>query len=113
MVQKDKTTAPDAYCDRTPEQGLARHMIWMRKGGPGRESAHRIGSLMHELVVQGQSGGEIRDDVEPGLIVHLLMAGWFHYFGRWWHDDGDYPEEAKLARAVDVLIDGLRGRGGG
>ena len=97
----------------SPEQGLARRMIWMRKGGPGRrESAHRIGSLVHELVVQGQASGEVRDDVEPGLIVHLLLACWFHYFGHWWHEEGDYPEGSKLAQAVDVLMDGLRGVGG-
>jgi AcrR family transcriptional regulator len=94
----------------SPEQGLVRHIVFARLGHQGRrESAHRFSSLLHELVVQGQARGEIRDDVEPGFVAHLLMASFFHHLGRWWHGDGDHPEEARLARVVDVLMDGLHG----
>jgi AcrR family transcriptional regulator len=95
----------------SPEQGLVRHMARTRLGHHGRrESAHRLGSLVYELVVQGQARGEIRDDVEPGFVVHLLMASFFHHVGRWWHSEGDRPEEARLTQVVDVLMDGLQGQ---
>jgi AcrR family transcriptional regulator len=94
----------------SPEQGLVRHMVRARPGHHARrESAHRLGSLLHELVVQGQSRGDIRDDIEPGFAAHLLMASFFYYVGRWWHGDSDRPEEARLTQAVDVLVDGLEG----
>jgi AcrR family transcriptional regulator len=95
----------------SPEQGLVRHMVRARLGHGGRrESAHRLGSLVHQLVVQGQSRGEIRDDVEPGFVVHVLMSSFFHYVGRWWHEDDGRPEETKLTQLVDVLMDGLQSK---
>jgi AcrR family transcriptional regulator len=98
----------------SPERSFIRHMYLVRTGPPmGRESAHRIGSLVHELVVQGQKEGEIRADVEPGFVAHLLMFSWFHYFGRWkHHQEEDFPEEAKLMHSVDVLMQGLQGEEG-
>jgi AcrR family transcriptional regulator len=96
----------------SPEQGLVRHIVRARIGHHGRhESAHRLGSLVHELVVQGQASGEIRDDVEPGFVVPLLMTCFFYHIGRWWHSESDRPEETKLMQAVDVLMDGLQGQG--
>ena len=93
-----------------PEQGLIRHMYLIRLGHSGRrESAHRIGSLLHELVVQGQASGEIRDDIEPGFVVHLLMSSFFHYVARWWHRDHDHVEEVDLTQVVDILMVGLQG----
>jgi AcrR family transcriptional regulator len=98
-----------------PEQGLIRHMYLIRLGHTGRrESAHRIGSLLHELVVQGQASGEIRNDIESGFAVHLLMSSFFHYVARWWHKDHDHVEDvaaADLARVVDILMSGLQGEG--
>lgn len=91
---------------------LTRHMLLARIGAPVRhESAHRITSLTQELVVQGQASGEIRDDVEPGFVARLLMTCWFYHFSRWWHEGTHYPEEGQLSEAVDVLMNGLRGRG--
>ena len=95
------------------EQSLMRHMFLARIGAPIRhESAHRIGSLMHELVVQGQANGELRDDVDPGFVARLLMTCWFYHFTRWCHENGQFPEEDKLVRSVDVLMSGLQGPGG-
>jgi AcrR family transcriptional regulator len=94
----------------SPGQELTHHMFLARIGAPVRhESAHRIGSLIQELVVQGQANGEIRADVDPGFVARLLMTCLFYHFSRWWHVDGEFPEEAKLIQAVDVLIDGLDG----
>jgi AcrR family transcriptional regulator len=95
----------------TPDPDLARHTFLARVGAPmHREQAHRLGSLMHELVVQGQANGEIRDDVDAHLIARLLMTCWFHPFARWWHKDGDRPEETQLMHTVDALMEGMKGR---
>jgi AcrR family transcriptional regulator len=94
-----------------PRQELTRHMFLARIGAPiHHQSAHRIGSLMQELVVQGQAGGEIRGDVEAGFVARLLMTCWFYHFSRWWHEKGDFPEKGKLAQAVDILMLGLQGK---
>jgi AcrR family transcriptional regulator len=97
-----------------PGQDLARYVLLSRFSAPVRhESAHRIGSLVQALVVRGQQEGEIRDDVEPGLVTRLLMTGWFHHLAPWWHQqEGAYPEEGTLIRTVDVLMDGLCAREG-
>jgi AcrR family transcriptional regulator len=93
-----------------PEDGFIRQMFVIRLGHKaGRESAHRIGSLLHELVVQGQVSGEIRGDVEPGFVVHLMMSSFFHYFARLWHKDQAHYEEVDLTQIVDVLMSGLQG----
>jgi AcrR family transcriptional regulator len=93
------------------DPSLARHMFLARVGAPmHREQAHRLGSLMHELVVQGQASGEIRDDVDAHLIARLLMTCWFHPFARWWHEDGDRPEETQLMHTVNALMEGMKGR---
>jgi AcrR family transcriptional regulator len=93
-----------------PRQELTRHMFLARIGAPVRhQSAHRIGSLMQELVMQGQTGGEIRGDIESGFVARLLMTCWFYHFSRWWHEKGDFPQKGELARAVDVLMSGLQG----
>lgn len=95
----------------TADPSLARHMYLARVGAPvHRERAHRLGSLMHELVVLGQSDGEIRDDVDAHLIARLLMTCWFHHLSRWWHENGDHLEETQLMHAVDALMEGMEGR---
>jgi NADH dehydrogenase len=95
----------------TTDPSLARHMFLARVGAPmHRERAHRFGSLMHELVVQGQADGEIRDDVDAHLIARLLMTCWFHHLSRWFHENGDQPEERQLMHVVDALMEGMEGR---
>ena len=95
----------------SPEQELSKQVFLARMGARFRhESAHRIGSLMYELVGQGQASGEIRDDVDQGLVSRLLMAALFHYLMRGWHHDEDFPEEDKLMDVVDILMDGLSGK---
>jgi AcrR family transcriptional regulator len=94
----------------SPEQELARQVFLARVGAHFKhESAHRIGSLMHELVRQGQASGEIRDDVDQGLVSRLLMTCLFHYMLRGWHHDIEFSEEAKLMDVVDALMEGLGG----
>jgi AcrR family transcriptional regulator len=116
----------------SPQRELPQHLLIARISAPIRhESAHRLGSIMHDLVQQGQDSGEIRKDVDAGLIARLLLTGAFHHF-MWFHHpkdghlshgspsgDGGSPEnkgepnalslEAKLIESVDALMDGLGG----
>jgi len=116
----------------SPERELPQHLFIARISAPIRhESAHRLGSIMYDLVRQGQSSGEIRADVDAGLIARLLITSTFHHF-MWFHPpkdghlsrgsssgDGGHPEnrdepsalslEAKLIESVDALMDGLGG----
>jgi len=85
-----------------PWRDLAGHVFPARVGSP----------VVHELVVQGQANGEIRDDVAPGFVVRLLMTCFFYHFSRCWHVEDDFPEEAKWTQAVDVLMGGLDGAKG-
>lgn len=106
---------------------LTRHLFMARISAPIKhESAHRLGSLMQELVRQGQARGEIRDDIDAGLIARLLMTCFFHSLaGRHRHDtrhrDGCRDEDRaqgavpldqvrpRLMDSVDALMDGLGG----
>jgi hypothetical protein len=67
---------------------------------------------MTKLVAQGQANGEIRDDVAAGLVARMLLTCWFYHYSRYWHVNGEYPEEAKLIHSVDILMEGLRGENG-
>jgi len=116
----------------SPERELPQHLFIARISAPIRhESAHRLGSIMHDLVQQGQASGEIRVDVDTGLIARLLITSAFHHF-MWFHPpkdghlshgspsgDGEHSEnkdapnalslEVKLIESVDALMDGLGG----
>jgi AcrR family transcriptional regulator len=120
----------------SPERDLARQLFMARISAPIKhKSAHRLGSLMHELVRQGQDGGEIRQDIDAGLVARLLMTGVFHSFahshpfkmgaGDGARRDGERPceghvqdpflsqdanaERPKPTDFVDALLDGLGG----
>jgi AcrR family transcriptional regulator len=83
----------------SPERELTRQLFMARISAPiKRESAHRLGSLIHEMVQQGQQQGEIRDDVDAGLIARLLMTCFFHSFSWWHHHDGDERSGASTAQ---------------
>jgi AcrR family transcriptional regulator len=87
-----------------------RRLVLMRMGKTAhRQSVHRIGSVIHELVVLAQAQGEIRDDVEPGLVARLLMTSWLYHLFRWEHEGAEFPEEESVLRNVDLLIEGLGG----
>jgi len=97
----------------SPEQELTRQLFLARISAPTRHaSAHRLGSIVHELVVQGQQQNEIRSEIDSGLITRLLMTCFFSSFG-------PHPPHASVPRAedpvaafesaVDALMDGLSG----
>jgi AcrR family transcriptional regulator len=77
----------------SPERELPQHLFIARISAPiRRESAHRLGSIMHDLVQQGQASGEIRADVDAGLIARLLITCVFHHF-MWFH----HPKDGHLS----------------
>jgi AcrR family transcriptional regulator len=79
----------------SPERELPQHLLIARISAPIRhESAHRLGSIMHDLVRQGQDGGEIRTDVDAGLIARFLLTGAFHYFRGFHHPTGNHSPNA-------------------
>jgi AcrR family transcriptional regulator len=123
-----------------PDSDLPRHLLLARISAPIKhESAHRLGSMMRELVEQGQQSGEVRGDIDADLIARLLMTGVFYHFMRAHPSphhskegprSGDTPPpeharpqgsklerstqyeldlEAKLIESVDNLMDGLGG----
>ena len=116
----------------SPDRELPQHLLIARISAPIKhESAHRLGSIMHDLVQQGQDSGEIRADIDAGLIARLLLTGAFYHF-MWFHPprdghlshgspsgDGGHSQnedepsalslEAKLIESVDALMDGLGG----
>jgi len=95
----------------SPEGDLAQHLLSARLSEPARRhSAHRLGSILYELVVQGQARQEIRQDVDAGLITHFMMSCVFHYIFRWHRDvQGTFSLEDELIKAVDALMNGLGG----
>jgi AcrR family transcriptional regulator len=73
----------------SPEHELPQHLLIARISAPIRhESAHRLSSIMYDLVRQGQASGEIRADVDAGLIARLLLTSAFHHF-MWFHHPAD------------------------
>lgn len=115
----------------SPERELVHQLFVARISAPiRRESAHRLGSLMHELATQAQARNEIRDDIDPGLVARLLMTCFFHGFVRHHHRSssdqrGSHPEGHRKPESlsdevaaemclrpvelVDVLMNGLGG----
>jgi NADH dehydrogenase len=122
-----------------PESDLPRHLLLARISAPIKhQSAHRLGSMMGELVEQGQRSGEIRTDIDADLIARLIMTSVFYHFmrahpqhthsGDSRTENAPLPQhvrlegftqvsntqhaidmEAKLIESVDKLLDGLGG----
>jgi AcrR family transcriptional regulator len=80
----------------SPDRELPQHLLVARISAPIRhESAHRLGSIMHDLVQQGQGSGEIRADVDAGLIARLLITCAFYHF-MWFH----HPKDRHLSHGT-------------
>jgi AcrR family transcriptional regulator len=129
-VARIKLTMKAMIDEIGPGQDLPRHLLMARISGPTkRESAHRLGGLLHGLVAQGQAQHEIRDDVDAGLIARLLLTSVFHHMHRQrnaYHGESAHgaqegelerdtspaetgPLDAKLGETVDALMGGLGG----
>jgi AcrR family transcriptional regulator len=87
-----------------PESDLPRHLLLARISAPIKhESAHRLGSIVRELVEQGQQSGEIRADVDADLIARLIMTSVFYHFMRAhpqpYHSEGSHAH-ARISPTV-------------
>jgi AcrR family transcriptional regulator len=81
VVARIKRTLIAIADELFPEGDLPRHLLLARISAPIKhESAHRLGSMVRELVAQGQERDEIRADVDADLIARLLMTGVFYHF---------------------------------
>jgi AcrR family transcriptional regulator len=137
VVVRIKKTLVAIADELFPEGDLPRHLLLARISAPIKhKSAHRLGSMVRELVAQGQESNEIRPDVDADLVARLLMTGVFYHFmhahpERTHHGhapDGDEPVqelpfqdgqersmqsaldlEEKLIESVDTLMGGLGG----
>jgi hypothetical protein len=72
----------------------------LHQGEHVTRARHQLHSFITDLVAQGASAGEIRDDVAPGELasycLHALTAA------------GTLPSQAAVRRLVAVTLAGLR-----
>jgi AcrR family transcriptional regulator len=104
-----------------PDQEFNMQLFSARISAPiQHESAHRLGSIMYELVVQAQTEHEIRDDMDPALVTRLFMTCFFFDMVGRHHDNHSGParQDADLDRSaigdrvfkfVNALMSGLGG----
>ena len=105
------------------EQELLERAFLFRLSARGKhEGAHRLGSIIHKLVLQGQAEQEIRAEMDARLISGLLMTCFFHSFARHGasaateqgasqaNADPQIPEpDRDFSRSIDALMSGLGG----
>lgn len=93
-----------------PDGELARLLFTSRiSESTKHESVHRLGSVVHELVEQGQAREEIRGNMEAGLIVRLLMTCVFYNSTQWHRAEIKFSLEDRLIESINALMDGLGG----
>jgi AcrR family transcriptional regulator len=133
---------PDSVLDRiklvikaivetfSSKQELTQRIFLLRISAPvAQEGAHRLGTIVHKMVLQGQSRGEVRADVEAALVSRLLMTCMFYSLVETNPDPhlpGDQNVQARASesprtgadllsaeqaftQSVDALMDGLKG----
>ena len=113
------------FLERNPR--FVRLMLWhaLEVEGELSQSEMELGSDLYRngaaRIAQSQARGEIRDDMNPALIIHHLMSTAESCFARqaWFcaacHDalpgpPGEELDEAVLESAVKIIMEGLRPR---
>jgi len=70
----------------------------------------RLGDILRKLVVEAQSQGEIRPDLDPGEIAHAIVGA---YMAAVFSGTGDPPPPASsmpmVENIVDMLFEGIAG----
>ena len=101
------------------EQDLLERAFLVRLSAQAKhEGAHRLGSIIRGLVLQGQAQQEIRADIDAGLTTRLLMTCFFHSFSH--HGAESAPESGKtrldsrdheraFSQSINALMTGLGG----
>jgi AcrR family transcriptional regulator len=79
-------------------------------GPPGpHEAKRRLTSLASDLVREAQACGQIRSDVEPEMVSHLLFAAHFRHLKISFHKGETFPPEDDSEHVIDLLMNGLAG----
>lgn len=66
-------------------------------------------NLFNDLVDEAKSCGEIRADVDTGLVGDLLRLFFFRQMWVWGQDSSTPPPSEHFERFVDLLLEGLAG----
>jgi AcrR family transcriptional regulator len=72
-------------------------------------AGHQLLGLVHELVVEAQASGEMRDDVEPRHISDLLHLLFFHHVIVCHHAGHGSRAARDIGPMIDLFMDGLAG----
>lgn len=95
-----------------PDMRLARKAFATRLSHPPpppQRAKHELIGLLAELVDEGQACGEIRPDLEVGLVTDLLSVTYFRQMVAFRCDDGELPPADHVDEVIDLLMGGLAG----
>lgn len=76
---------------------------------PAHLSGHQLHGLLNDLVLEAQAAGEMRSDLEPGVIGDLLHLLFFHQVIACHHDGPDSRAPREMGTMIDLFMDGLAG----
>ncbi len=87
--------------------------VWAAQLGqprsPFKHNRRRLTGKLPDLIRSAQACGEVRTDVEPEWVSHLILMAYLSRFGASLHDQGAAPPADDSERIVDLFMDGLAG----
>jgi len=82
---------------------------WGQPRPPCPHGQRRLRGILSDLIRRAQACGEVRADVEPEWVTHLISMAYLSRFGARLHEQGAAPPADESERIVDLLMDGLAG----
>lgn len=76
---------------------------------PAHLARHQLHGLVNDLVLEAQAAGEMRSDLEPGVIGDLLHLLFFHQVIACHHDGPGKRPSQEMETMIDLFMDGLAG----
>jgi len=76
---------------------------------PAHLARHQLHGLVNDLVLEAQAAGEMRGDLEPGVIGDLLHLLFFHQVIACHHDGAGTRVPQEMETMIDLFMDGLAG----
>lgn len=89
------------------QQGMTAQ--WGQPRPPCKPDRQRLTAPFSDLVRRAQACGEVRADVEPEWVAHLIFMAFLSRFGASLHGQGAAPPADESERIVDLLMGGLAG----
>jgi len=90
--------------------GIARTLVpaWVQAGRPITEEPYTA-DIFAEIIADGITHGEVRDNVDPELAGNLLRDVYLGTLFRWIDGEADHPFSLRdhLMVLVDLLVEGL------